>query len=107
MNVFEKIIAGELPCKKVLENEHFLAFEDINPKARVHVLAIPKKSVKDFQSADSETLTGLSEFIKEVAKKLGIEKSGYRVISNIGADGGQEVPHLHFHILGGEKLGGF
>lgn len=107
MNVFEKIIAGELPCKKVLENEHFLAFEDINPKARVHVLAIPKKSVKDFQSADSETLTGLSEFIKEVAKKLGIEKSGYRVISNIGADGRQEVPHLHFHILGGEKLGGF
>lgn len=107
MNVFEKIIAGELPCKKVLENEHFLAFEDVNPKARVHVLAIPKKSVKDFQSADSETLAGLGEFIKEVAKKLGIEKSGYRVISNIGADGGQEVPHLHFHILGGEKLGGF
>ena len=107
MNVFEKIIAGELPCKKVLENEHFLAFEDINPKACVHVLAIPKKSIKDFQSADFETLAGLGEFIKEVAKKLGIEKSGYRVISNIGADGGQEVPHLHFHILGGEKLGGF
>lgn len=107
MTIFEKIVAGEIPCKKVLENDSFLAFYDIAPKAKVHILAIPKKCVKDFQEADIELLSGLSAFIQEVAKATGLDKSGYRIISNIGADSGQEVPHLHFHILGGEKLGGF
>ncbi|HIV48377.1 histidine triad nucleotide-binding protein [uncultured Helicobacter sp.] len=107
MNVFEKIVAGEIPCRKVLENDKFLAFYDIAPKARVHVLAIPKKCVKDFQEADSKLLGELSAFVQEVVKVLEIDKIGYRIVSNIGADGGQEVPHLHFHILGGEKLGSF
>ena len=107
MTIFEKIVAGEIPCKKVLENEKFLAFYDIAPQAVIHVLAIPKKCVKDFQEADSVLLGELSGFIQEVVRTLGIDKSGYRILSNIGTDGGQEVPHLHFHILGGEKLGSF
>ncbi|MDE6885629.1 MAG: histidine triad nucleotide-binding protein [Helicobacteraceae bacterium] len=104
MTIFEKIIKGEIPCKKVLENDEFLAFYDINPKAPIHILAIPKVCVKDFDTADSMMLGRLSGFIQEVAKKVNIDKSGYRIISNIGSDGGQEVPHLHFHILGGGKL---
>lgn len=103
-NVFEKIIAGELPCKKVLENEHFLAFFDINPKAPIHILAIPKQSVKDFASADCQLLGDLCGFAQEVARIAGLEKNGYRIITNIGSHGGQEVPHLHLHILGGAKL---
>ncbi|WP_104706996.1 histidine triad nucleotide-binding protein [Helicobacter bizzozeronii] len=103
-NVFEKIIAGEIPCQKVLENEAFLAFEDINPKAPVHVLVIPKVGVKDFNATTPELMANMSAFILEVVAKLGIKESGYRLITNIGADGGQEVPHLHFHILGGAKL---
>ncbi|GMT39207.1 HIT family protein [Helicobacter bizzozeronii] len=103
-NVFEKIIAGEIPCQKVLENEAFLAFEDINPKAPVHVLVIPKVGVKDFNAITPELMANMSAFILEVVAKLGIKESGYRLITNIGADGGQEVPHLHFHILGGAKL---
>ncbi|WP_104639910.1 histidine triad nucleotide-binding protein [Helicobacter bizzozeronii] len=103
-NVFEKIIAGEIPCQKVLENEAFLAFEDINPKAPIHVLVIPKVGVKDFNAITPELMANMSAFILEVVAKLGIKESGYRLITNIGADGGQEVPHLHFHILGGAKL---
>lgn len=104
MTIFEKIVNGEIPSNKVLENDEFLAFYDINPKAPIHILAIPKICVKDFHSTDVEMLGRLSDFIKEVAKKVGIDKTGYRIISNIGYDGGQEVPHLHFHILGGAKL---
>lgn len=104
MTIFEKIVSGEIPSNKVLENDDFLAFYDINPKAPIHILAIPKICIKDFHSADAEMLGKLSKFIQEVAKKVGIDKTGYRVISNIGFDGGQEVPHLHFHILGGAKL---
>lgn len=104
MTIFEKIVSGEIPANKVLENDNFLAFYDINPKAPIHILAIPKKCIKDFHSADAELLKDLNEFIKEVAKNVGLDSSGYRIISNIGSDGGQEVPHLHFHILGGTKL---
>ena len=100
MTIFEKIVSGEIPCKKVLESDKFLAFYDINPKAPIHILAIPKICTKDFESADLVTLGEISDFIKEVA----LDKNGYRIITNIGADGGQEVPHLHFHILGGAKL---
>ncbi|BCZ18109.1 HIT family protein [Helicobacter sp. NHP19-003] len=103
-NVFEKIVAGEIPCQKVLENSQFLAFHDINPKAPVHVLVIPKVCVKDFNAASPELLAQMSGFILEVVEKLGIKESGYRLITNVGSDGGQEVPHLHFHILGGAKL---
>lgn len=102
--IFERIVDGEIPSKKVLENDKFLAFYDINPKAPIHILAIPKKCVKDFHSADSTLLGELSAFAQEVAKIVGLDKNGYRIITNIGQDGGQEVPHLHFHILGGAKL---
>ncbi len=104
MTIFEKIVAGEIPCNKVYENENFLAFHDINPKAPIHVLAIPKKCYADFQVADVNIMAGMTAFIQEVAAKLGLDESGYRLITNIGSDGGQEVPHLHFHILGGTRL---
>lgn len=102
--VFERIVAGELPCNKVLENDTFLAFHDINPKAPIHILIIPKKHVKNFQEVDTETMRAMTPFIQEVATLLGLDKGGYRLITNNGDDGGQEVPHLHFHLLGGAKL---
>jgi histidine triad (HIT) family protein len=104
MCIFCKIVSGEIPSNKVLENEKFLAFNDINPIAPVHILVIPKKHIKSLNEVDSQTMEEITEFIKEVAKKAGIFESGYRVITNIGENGGQEVPHLHFHILGGTKL---
>lgn len=104
MNVFEKIIQGEIPCKKVLENDEFLAFYDIAPKAPIHILAIPKKSYKDFNAMPPELLARMSSFILEVVEMVGIKDKGYRLITNIGAEGGQEVPHFHYHILGGAKL---
>ena len=104
ITVFERIVAGELPCNKVLENENFLAFHDINPKAPVHILIIPKVHVKNFQEVDPQTMVGMTSFIHEVAALLGVDKTGYRLITNNGDDGGQEVPHLHFHLLGGAKL---
>lgn len=104
--VFSKIIKGEIPCNKVYENDEFLAFYDIAPKAKVHILAIPKKELKDFNEIDAALMGKMSEFILEVVEKVGIKSSGYRLITNIGKDSGQEVPHLHFHILGGERLGG-
>lgn len=104
MTIFEKIVSGEIPCNKVLESDKFLAFYDINPKAPIHILVIPKICTKDFESADSVMLGEISDFIKEVTAKVGLNKNGYRIITNIGEHGGQEVPHLHFHILGGAKL---
>jgi histidine triad (HIT) family protein len=104
MCIFCKIIAGEIPSNKVLENEEFLAFNDINPIAPIHILVIPKTHIKSLNEADGKTIEKITEFIKEVAKKTGIFEDGYRVITNIGGNGGQEVPHLHFHILGGTKL---
>lgn len=104
MTIFEKIVAGEIPCNKVMENDDFLAFHDINPKAPIHILIIPKVCVKDFQEVSPETMAGLTSFTQEVTKFLGLDKNGYRLITNIGENGGQEVPHLHFHLLGGAKL---
>jgi histidine triad (HIT) family protein len=104
MCIFCKIIAGEIPANKVLENDEFLAFNDINPIAPVHILVIPKKHIKSFNEVDGETIAKMTEFIKEVAKKAGIFEDGYRIITNINENGGQEVPHLHFHVLGGTKL---
>ncbi|MDX9814201.1 MAG: histidine triad nucleotide-binding protein [Sulfurimonas sp.] len=104
MCIFCKIINKELPSNIVLEDENFLAFHDINPKAPVHILAIPKKHVDSFHEVDAKTMEGLTLFMQEVTRKVGIDKSGYRVITNIGEDGHQEVKHLHFHILGGTKL---
>ena len=104
MTIFERIVAGEIPCNKVHENENFLAFHDINPKAPIHVLAIPKKCYQSLQSVDVNIMADMTKFIQEIAVILGLDDSGYRVITNIGYEGGQEVPHLHFHILGGTRL---
>ncbi len=112
-NIFAKILRGEIPCKKIYEDEYVLAFHDINPQRKIHALVIPKGAyvnLDDFSSNASEKeIVGLIKGIGEVAKKLGVSESvkgkGYRSLANIGENGGQEVPHLHFHIFGGEKVG--
>lgn len=104
MDVFCQIVKGELPCNKVDENEEFLAFHDINPKAPIHVLIIPKAHAQSFQELSSDTMAKMVPFIQQVADKLGLAEDGYRLITNIGHDGGQEVPHIHFHMLGGTRL---
>lgn len=104
MSIFSKIIAGEIPSNKVLENDDFLAFHDINPKAPVHILIIPKKEYKNFQEVDPAIMGAMCSFIQEVARFMGLDESGYRLITNNGEDSGQEIFHLHFHLLGGAKL---
>ena len=112
-NIFAKILRGKIPCDKIYESDHALAFKDIHPQAKVHVLVIPKGAyinMDDFsQNASSEEITGLIRALGEVAKIIGVSQyssgKGYRYIGNNGPDGGQEVPHLHFHIVGGEPLG--
>ncbi len=104
MCIFCKIVNGELPANLVHENEEFMAFHDLNPKAPAHILAIPKLHVDSFNELTPETMAGMTTFIQEVAQKVGIKESGYRVITNVGDNGGQEVKHLHWHILGGAKL---
>lgn len=103
-SIFKKIIDGEIPCKKVLENEKCLAFYDINPQAPIHVLIIPKKEIKDFNQLDSQSMNELLDFTHQVIEHLGLKDKGYRLITNVGEYGGQEVPHLHFHLLSGAKL---
>jgi len=95
--IFCKIVNQEIPSNKVLENEEFLAFHDINPSAPIHVLIIPKKHYENFSEAPNDILCKMSEFIKEVAKKLNI--TDYRLITNNGKKAGQEIFHLHFHML--------
>ena len=102
--IFDKIVAGEIPANKVLENDKFLAFHDINPKAPVHILIIPKKHVENFQVLSGELMGEMTKFIQEVAVTMGVDKSGYRLVTNCGQNGGQEVMHLHFHLLGGTPL---
>ena len=105
--IFCKIVKGEIPSKKVYEDDEILAFYDINPIAKVHVLVIPKmhiKSLQELKEENKDLLFHLFEKINEVAKIVGVDKTGFRVISNVGEDAGQAVKHLHFHILGGEKL---
>ena len=111
-NVFAKILRGESPCKKIYEDEFVLSFHDINPQKKIHALVIPKGKyidLDDFSSkASKDEVVGLIKGINVVAKKLNISVDtgkGYRALSNIGEHGGQEVPHLHFHIFGGEKVG--
>ena len=107
-NIFAKIIRGEIPCEKVYEDDDVLFFKDINPIAKVHVLGIPKSKSVDFSDfISNNTPTAISEFFKKtnlVIEKLGIKKNGYKVISNSGVNGGQEVPHFHIHIIGGQKI---
>ena len=108
-NVFAKILRGEIPCTKVMENEHVLAFHDINPLAPVHVLVIPKGayvSWDDFaEEASDAEIAALTRAVGEVARTVGADVQGYRVLSNAGWRAGQEVPHLHVHIFGGQPLG--
>ena len=104
MCLFCKIVNKEIPSNIILEDDNFLAFHDINPKAPVHILAIPKVHVDSFNEVTPELMSNMTTFIQKVASEVKIEKSGYRVITNIGENGGQEVGHLHFHILGGAKL---
>ena len=105
--LFCKIAAGEIPCNKVYEDEDFLAFNDINPKAPVHVLVIPKHHLASLNDADDQDigLLGLlMDATRKVAKELGVDDPGYRAILNVGRGGGQEVFHIHVHILGGKTL---
>lgn len=104
MCLFCKIVNKKIPSEIILENDDFLAFHDINPKAPVHILAIPKLHVESFNEVTSQTMSSMTTFIQEVAKKVNIDKSGYRIITNIGENGAQEIKHLHFHVLGGAKL---
>jgi len=108
-NVFAKILRGEIPCAKLLENEYALSFKDINPQAPIHVLVIPKGAYVDFadfvaKATDAE-IAGFNRTVAEVAKQLELTVPGYRLIVNSGANGGQEVPHYHIHIMGGRNLG--
>lgn len=104
MCIFCKIVKGEMPANTIHENEDFLAFHDIYPKAPIHILIIPKAHVENFQQASPELMAKMTPFIQEVARLLELDQNGYRLITNNGPDGGQEVPHLHFHLLGGTRL---
>jgi histidine triad (HIT) family protein len=104
MCIFCQIVSGDIPNNTVHESNDYLAFHDLYPKAPIHVLIIPKKHVDCFQDVDAETMAGLTTFAQEVARMLGVDQTGYRLITNNGSDGGQEIPHLHFHMLGGGKL---
>ena len=111
-NIFAKILRGETPCKKIYENDFVLSFYDINPQKKIHALVIPKGKYVDLDdfslNASQDEMVGLLKGINTVAKKLGISVDngkGYRALTNINEHGGQEVPHLHFHLFGGEKVG--
>lgn len=105
--LFCKIIKGEIPSEKVYEDEEILAFKDINPLAPVHILVIPKKHIAtadDIEEIDEPVIGKMFTVIKKLAKENNLE-NGYRIINNCKEDGGQEVKHLHFHLIGGRKLG--
>ena len=108
-NVFAKILRGEIPCQKVYEDEWSLAFHDINPQASVHILVIPKGeyvSWDDFSAkAPVEEIAGFVRAVGHVAREQGLVVRGYRLLGNVGRNGGQEVPHLHVHLFGGGPLG--
>ena len=111
-NIFAKILRGEIPCDKIYEDDFILSFYDINPQKKVHALVIPKGKYTDLddfsKNASPDEIVGLLKGINTVANKLGISVDtgkGYRALVNIGDYGGQEVPHLHFHLFGGEKVG--
>jgi len=111
-NIFAKILRGEIPCKKIYENDYILSFYDVNPQKKIHALVIPKGEYCDFDhftsKASDKEMSEMMKGITIVAKKLGISigvGDGYRALVNIGSNGGQEVPHLHFHLFGGEKIG--
>lgn len=103
--VFCKIVRGEIPSTKVYEDDKVLAFKDIEPIAPIHILVIPKVHIKSLMELEEdELLVHIHKVIKQIAKEQGIDEKGFRVLTNVGEDGGQAVKHLHFHILGGTKL---
>ena len=108
-NIFARILRGEIPSKKVFENEWAIAFHDINPQAPVHVLIIPKGryvSFADFSASASDAeVAGFMRAVGMVARDLGLEAPGYRILANMGMHGGQEVPHFHVHLFAGRGLG--
>ena len=108
-NIFARILRGEIPCRKVFEDQHVLAFHDIRPQAPVHILVIPKGayiSLDDFaERASPEEMAALVRALGKIARDNGVDITGYRVLANHGTDAHQEVPHLHFHIFGGRPLG--
>ena len=108
-NVFARILRGELPCKKILETDHALAFYDINPQAPIHALVIPKGAYVDYEDfASRATPDEIADFVRAVsatARAVGADADGYRLLSNCGANAHQEVPHLHVHIFAGRALG--
>lgn len=108
-NIFARILRGEIPSTKIYEDEHVLAIKDINPQAPTHILVMPKGkyvSFDDFsmKASDAE-IAALTRAVGRLAREAGVAEAGYRLIVNHGANGGQEVPHLHVHILGGNRLG--
>jgi len=108
-NIFAKILREEIPCDKLYEDDHVLAFRDIQPQAPVHILVIPKGAYTDMNdfsaNASPEEIAALFKAAGHVARENGLDESGYRMISNCGLNGGQEVPHLHIHVVGGQPLG--
>jgi histidine triad (HIT) family protein len=105
--IFEKILDGSVPSKKIYENEHCLSFHDISPAAPLHALVIPKKKIENVHASQPEDVLQLGELIlaaKETANLLGLAENGYRLVMNIGSDGGQTVDYLHCHVLGGRPL---
>ena len=111
-NIFAKILRGDITCKKIYEDDFVLSFHDVNPQKKIHALVIPKGKYVDLDDfnakASDKEIVGLIKGISIVAKKLGISVDvgkGYRTLANTSDHGGQEVPHLHFHLFGGEKVG--
>lgn len=106
--IFCMIIKGDIPSKKLYEDEYVLAFYDINPETPIHFLVIPKKHIANINEINEENADVIGKIfvvINKLTKELGIDKTGYRVISNTGEDAGQTVNHMHFHVLGNKKLG--
>ena len=103
--VFCKIVSGEIPSKRVYEDDQVIVINDLNPGAPVHVLVIPKEHTENILTASPEILVHVKKVLPEIVRTLGIADTGFRVVVNTGVEGGQTVPHLHFHILGGKELG--
>ncbi len=108
-NIFAKILRGEIPCEKVFENDHVLAFNDISAQAPVHILVIPKGAYVDLAdfstNADAQEIQAFHDAVAQIVANKNLNKNGFRAIANAGDHGGQEVPHYHLHLLGGEPLG--
>ena len=108
-NIFAKILRGEIPCNKAYEDDHVLAFHDINPQTPTHVLVIPKGAYESFDDFSEKALdaeiAALVRAAGKIARDEGVAEAGYRVLANTGGDGLQEVPHFHLHVFGGQNLG--